>query len=290
MDFRNGRELLELCDKSNQKISEIMKEREISQTESTLDEINYKMSKALEIMKESAKTPLTTLIKSMGGLIGGESAKLHKMQMTGKNICGTVLSKAITYSMSILEVNSSMGVIVATPTAGSSGVVPGVLLALQEEYNLSDEKVLEGLFTAGAIGYLFMRNGSVAGAEIGCQGEVGVAAAMGAGAIVEIMGGTPEMVLNAATIATMNLLGLVCDPVGGLVESPCQSRNAIGASNALICAEMSLAGIKQMIFFDEIVDTLMSIGRSLPAELRETGLGGCAATPTGYAKAMEIFG
>jgi len=290
MDFRNGRELLELCDKSNQKISEIMKEREISQTESTLDDINYKMSKALEIMKESAKTPLTTLIKSMGGLIGGESAKLHKMQMTGKNICGTVLSKAITYSMSILEVNSSMGVIVATPTAGSSGVVPGVLLALQEEYNLSDEKILEGLFTAGAIGYLFMRNGSVAGAEIGCQGEVGVAAAMGAGAIVEIMGGTPEMVLNAATIATMNLLGLVCDPVGGLVESPCQSRNAIGASNALICAEMSLAGIKQMIFFDEIVDTLMSIGKSLPAELRETGLGGCAATPTGHAKAMEIFG
>jgi len=290
MDLKNGKELLELCNKENKKISEIMKEREIFQTGASLEDINTRMAKTLEIMKKSAKVPLTTPMKSMGGLIGGESAKLNQMRKEGKNICGSVISKAVMYSMAVLEVNSSMGVIVAAPTAGSSGVVPGVLLALQEEYNLSDEKIIEGLFAAGALGYLFMKNGSVAGAEIGCQGEVGVAAAMGAGAVVEIMGGTPEMALNAATIAIMNLLGLVCDPVAGLVECPCQTRNAIGASNSLICAEMSLGGVKQIIFFDEIVDTLMTVGRGLPLELRETGLGGAAATPTGCAKAAQIFG
>lgn len=290
MNFLDGKDLIELCNTYNKKISEIMKEREVTETNISLEEVQEKMKKAFEIMKISTHTPLTTPLKSMGGLIGGESAKLDSLANANKNICGSVVSKAIKYAMAVLEVNSSMGVIVAAPTAGSSGVVPGVLLALQEEYNLSDDAIIESLFTAGAIGYLFMKNGSVAGAEIGCQGEVGVASAMTAGAVVELMGGTPEMCMTAATVAIMNLLGLVCDPVAGLVECPCQSRNAIGASNALICAEMSLAGIKQFITFDEMVDTLMVVGRSIPFELRETGLGGCACTPSGCAKTSQIFG
>lgn len=149
--------------------------------------------------------------------------------------------------MAVLEVNASMGVIVAAPTAGSSGVVPGVLLALQEEYDLAEKEVLNGLYTAGAIGYLLMRNASVAGAEAGCQAEVGAASAMAAAAAVEMMGGTPKQCLDAASVAISNLLGLVCDPIAGLVEYPCQNRNSVGAANALICAEQTLAGIPAVI-------------------------------------------
>lgn len=155
-----------------------------------------------------------------------------------------------------------------------------MLLALQEEYHLSDEQVLEGLFNAGAIGYLAMRNATVAGAVGGCQAEVGVAAAMAASAAVELMGGQPEQCLSAASTVLMNMLGLVCDPVGGLVEYPCQNRNAAGVANALVAAEIALSGVRQLIPFDEMVSVMYRVGRSLPAQLRETALGGCAAAPS----------
>ena len=174
-----------------------------------------------------------------------------------------------------------MGLIVAAPTAGSSGVVPGVLLALQDEFNLSDEEITNALFNAGAVGYLAMRNATVAGAVGGCQAEVGVASAMAASAAVELMGGTPGQCLSAASTVLMNMLGLVCDPVGGLVECPCQSRNASGAANALTAAEMALSCIRQPIPFDEMLAAMYSVGKKLPYELRETALGGCAATPYG---------
>ena len=199
------------------------------------------------------------------------------------------MSRAITYAMAVLEVNASMGVIVAAPTAGSSGVVPGVLLALQEEYDLSDEEILNGLYTAGAVGYLLMRNASVAGAEAGCQAEVGAASAMAAAAAVEIMGGTPEMCMNAASGALANLLGLVCDPIAGLVEAPCQNRNSVGAANAMICAQQALAGITQVIPFDQMAEAMYHVGRSLPFELRESALGGCAGTPAACARTCQIF-
>ena len=199
------------------------------------------------------------------------------------------MSRAITYAMAVLEVNASMGVIVAAPTAGSSGVVPGVLLALQEEYELSDEEILDGLYTAGAVGYLLMRNASVAGAEAGCQAEVGAASAMAAAAAVEIMGGTPQMCLHAAAGALANLLGLVCDPIAGLVEAPCQNRNSIGAANAMISAQQALAGISQVIPFDQMAEAMYHVGRSLPFELRESALGGCAGTPEACARTCEIF-
>lgn len=278
MDFKNGQELLLLCEEKKSKISDIMREREVSNTELSLEDVNKRMKRALEIMQDAVHLPLKEEVRSMGGLIGGEAAKLSNLRESGKSMVGSFLSKAISYAMAVLEVNSSMGLIVAAPTAGSSGVVPGALLALQEEYNLSDEEILNGLFTAGAIGYIVMRNATVAGAEAGCQAEVGVASAMAAAAATEIMGGTPKQCMNAATTAIMNLLGLVCDPIGGLVEAPCQSRNAMGVSNALTCAEISLSGIKQFIPFDEMVEAMYNVGKKIPVELRETALGGSAVT------------
>ena len=186
--------------------------------------------------------------------------------------------------MAVLEVNASMGLIVAAPTAGSAGVLPGMLFALQDCYRISDERLIDALFNAGAIGYLAMRNATVAGAVGGCQAEIGVASAMAASAAVELMGGSPEQCLDAASTVLMNMLGLVCDPVGGLVEYPCQNRNAAGVANALVAAELSLAGIRQFIPFDEMLDTMYAVGRRIPLELRETALGGCATTPSACEK------
>lgn len=280
MDFKNAKELLALCRQEGCPISEIMRRREIILGETTADTVERRMTRALEIMRRSATIPLESPVRSMGGLIGGEAKKLAAHASKKKDICGPVLQKAITYAMAVLEVNASMGLIVAAPTAGSSGVVPGLLLALQDEYRISNQRLLDGLFNAGAIGYLAMRNATVAGAVGGCQAEVGVAASMAASAAVELMGGEPEQCLSAASTVLMNMLGLVCDPVGGLVEYPCQNRNAAGVANALIAAEIALSGVEQLIPFDEMLSAMYRVGRYLPAELRETALGGCATTPS----------
>ena len=182
--------------------------------------------------------------------------------------------------MATLETNASMGLIVASPTAGSAGIVPGLMLAMQEHYQFSDEEIIRALFNASAIGYLAMRNATVSGAVGGCQAEVGVASAMAASAAVELMGGSPKECTFAASTVLMNMLGLVCDPVGGLVEYPCQNRNAAGVANAIIAAEMALAGIPQLIPLDEMIQTMFTVGKKLPAELRETAMGGCATTPS----------
>ena len=274
MDFINAKELLELCDKNDLSISDVMKRRECDESTSSKEEIINKMKRVLEIMRDSSTLPVNTPIKSMGGLIGGEAKKLSEYQNQKKNIGGPVLSKAVMYAMAVLECNASMGLIVAAPTAGSSGVVPGLLLAMQDVYSFSDEKILE----AGAIGYLAMRNATVAGAVGGCQAEMGVAAAMAAAGAVELLGGSPSQCLDAASTVLMNMLGLVCDPVGGLVEYPCQNRNASGVANALVAAELTMAGIKQLIPFDEMLDTMYKVGKRMPVELREAALGGCAVT------------
>lgn len=284
MDFKKAAELLSLCKEYNKPISQIMMDRECEMTEKPLDEIRSRMAVSLQIMKDATKEAINQPSQSMGGLIGGESRKLSDLQSSGKNIAGNLISKAIAYSMGVLEVNASMGLIVAAPTAGSSGVIPGVLLALQEEYDFTDEQIIDALFTCSAIGYLAMLNATVAGAVGGCQAEIGVAAAMAAAAVVELMGGTPEQCTDAASTVLMNMLGLVCDPVGGLVEYPCQNRNASGASNAIVAAEISLAGIHQLIPLDEMMDIMYTVGKKLPAELRETALGGCALSPSACAK------
>ena len=284
MDFKNAKELLALCQKKKLPISEVMRQREILLGETTAEIVGQRMDRVLEIMKDAAFSPIKDPVISMGGLIGGEARKLCEFHDLGKSLCGNVLGKGITYAMATLETNASMGLIVASPTAGSAGIVPGMMLALQEVYGFSDKKIRQALFNAGAIGYLAMRNATVAGAVGGCQAEVGIASAMAASAAVELLGGTPLQCTYAASTVLMNMLGLVCDPVGGLVEYPCQNRNAAGVSNALIAAEMSLAGIPQFIPLDEMIDAMYTVGKKLPAELRETALGGCAATPSACEK------
>lgn len=286
MDFKSAKELLELCQQEQCTISEIMRRRECALGETTRDMVDHRMARVLEIMRSSATQPLKNPIKSMGGLIGGEAKKLSAHAAKGKAICGDVLVNAMTYSVAVLEVNASMGLIVAAPTAGSAGVVPGLLLAMQDCYKISDSRIIDALFNAGAIGYLAMRNATVAGAVGGCQAEIGVAAAMVASATVELMGGSPEQCMDAASTVLMNMLGLVCDPVGGLVEYPCQNRNAAGVANALIAAELALSGVRQLIPFDEMLATMYAVGRRIPIELRETALGGCAVTPS----ACELCG
>ena len=284
MDFKNAKELLALCQKKKLPISEVMRQREILLGETTAEIVDQRMDRVLEIMKDAAFSPIKDPVISMGGLIGGEARKLCEFHDLGKSLCGNVLGKGITYAMATLETNASMGLIVASPTAGSAGIVPGMMLALQEVYGFSDKKIRQALFNAGAIGYLAMRNATVAGAVGGCQAEVGIASAMAASAAVELLGGTPLQCTYAASTVLMNMLGLVCDPVGGLVEYPCQNRNAAGVSNALIAAEMSLAGIPQFIPLDEMIDAMYTVGKKLPAELRETALGGCTATPSACEK------
>ena len=284
MDFKNAKELLALCQEKKLPISEVMRQREILLGETTAEIVDQRMDRVLEIMKDAAFSPIKDPVISMGGLIGGEARKLCEFHDLGKSLCGNVLGKGITYAMATLETNASMGLIVASPTAGSAGIVPGMMLALQEVYGFSDKKIRQALFNAGAIGYLAMRNATVAGAVGGCQAEAGIASAMAASAAVELLGGTPLQCTYAASTVLMNMLGLVCDPVGGLVEYPCQNRNAAGVSNALIAAEMSLAGIPQFIPLDEMIDAMYTVGKKLPAELRETALGGCAATPSACEK------
>lgn len=283
MNFKNAEELLTLCKSSACPISEIMIRRECSEGETDRDTVMGKMQRALEIMKHSAKSAIESPKRSMGGLIGGEAKKISDHIGDEKKACGEMMTRGIAYAMGVLEVNAGMGLIVAAPTAGSSGVVPGVLLTLQDEYGFTDGQLQNSLFNAAAIGYLAMRNATVAGAVGGCQAEVGIASAMAASAAVELLGGTPEEALSAASMVLMNMLGLVCDPVNGLVEYPCQNRNAAGVANALAAAQVALSGVKQLIPFDEMLSIMYRVGRGLPGELRETALGGCALSPSACA-------
>ena len=258
MDFKNAKELLELCQKQNLPISEIMLRREMTEGEMPEEEARSRMARALAIMKESAHTPIQTPVRSMGGLIGGE-AKL--VDATSRNdlsisLMGAVQTDAVARAMAVLERSATMGVIVAAPTAGSAGVVPGCVLALADHLQLDDEQVMDALYCAAAIGLNLATSACVAGAEGGCQAEVGIASAMAASAAVELMGGNPQQCLDAASTVLMNMLGLVCDPVGGLVEYPCQNRNAAGVANALIAAELSLSGIRQLIPFDQMLEAM----------------------------------
>lgn len=290
MNFTNGKELLELCNKHNKKIYEIMLEKEVELSGLTEDEIREKMKESFNIMKSSVESALNEDIKSVGGLIGGEAKKIKERREGARPVCGPVMSKAISNAMGVLEVNAAMGKIVAAPTAGSSGIIPGTLVTIQEEFNFTDEEIINALITASAVGLIITKNATVAGAEGGCQAETGSAAAMVAAAVVELMGGSPDQSLAAASMCISNILGLVCDPIAGLVEAPCQMRNALGAANALISAEIALSGIGNVIPFDEVVETMYKVGRAIPFELRETALGGLADTPTGRKIKKEILG
>ena len=232
-------------------------------------------------MKDAAFLPIQNPVKSMGGLIGGEAEKLSLHHASCKSLCGDLLEKAVTYAMATLETNASMGLIVASPTAGSAGIVPGLLLALQKIYDFSDTQVKKALFNASAIGYLAMRNATVAGARWRMSARNSDRLCHGCLCCSRTHGWySSSMYSDAASTVLMNMLGLVCDPVGGLVEYPCHNRNASGVANALVAAELALSGVTQLIPLDEMIATMYAVGKKIPVELRETALGGCATTPS----------
>ena len=282
LDFTSGKSMLNYCYEKSIKLSDAIFDREIALQEShghKPDHMQY-LRHAWDAMKTSAYAPINNPVTSMGSLLGGEAQKLANLE---KPLCDPLLSSATKYSMAVLETNAGMGVIVAAPTAGASGVIPGTLLAVQEAHGFSDEEMCEALGCAAAVGFLITRNATVSGAEGGCQAEVGSASAMAAAAIAQLMGASPQTCLDAAANAMTNLMGLVCDPIAGLVEVPCQKRNAAGASVALVSAQIALAGIENLVDFDETVEAMYKVGVALPFELRETALGGLAATPSACA-------
>jgi L-serine dehydratase len=229
-------------------------------------------------------------VQSFSGLTGGDAVLLQNYIKSGKALTGHILLDAVSKAVATNEVNAAMGTICATPTAGSAGVVPGTLFAVKEKLNPTRMEMIEFLFTSAAFGFVIANNASISGAAGGCQAEVGSASGMAAAAIVELAGGTPAQSAHAMAITLKNMLGLVCDPVAGLVEVPCVKRNAMGASNAMTAADMALAGIKSKIPCDEVINAMYLIGQSMPSALRETAEGGLAATPTGKRLEKEIFG
>jgi L-serine dehydratase len=282
-DFKTAAELLSLCEQEGISIAEATLRREVSLFSQSRTDVLSRMGRSLDIMRAAVDRAQTETLHSMGGLVGGEAMQIKSHLAGGYTASGPLTGLAMGYALGVMEVNAAMGLIVAAPTAGSSGVIPGVLMGLGDYYKLPKEQLLSALFCAGGVGYLIMRNATVSGAEGGCQAEVGSAAAMAAAAATQLLGGSPAQALDAAAVALMNLLGLVCDPVGGLVEVPCQKRNAVGVACALTSADMALAGLRSHIPLDEVITAMYAVGRSMPHELRETALGGVAATPSACA-------
>ncbi|MEH7076464.1 L-serine ammonia-lyase, iron-sulfur-dependent, subunit alpha [Neobacillus drentensis] len=287
--FRNVAELVSLAEQHQVKIAEIMIRQEVEVTGLTREEVMAKMNLNLTVMERAVERGLNG-VKSRTGMTGGDAVLLQNYIKSGKSLTGTLLLDAVSKAVATNEVNAAMGIICATPTAGSAGVVPGTLFAVKNQLNPTRQEMLEFLFTAAAFGFVVANNASISGAAGGCQAEVGSASGMAAAAIVEMAGGTPKQSAEAMAITLKNMLGLVCDPVAGLVEVPCVKRNAMGASNALTAADMALAGITSRIPCDEVISAMYAIGQSMPSALRETAEGGLAATPTGRRLEAEIFG
>lgn len=287
--FRNVKELVALATDENKLISELMIEQEMLVTRRSREEIMNQMDRNLTVMEEAVEKGLKG-VHSTSGLTGGDAVLLQNYMKKGNTLSGTLLIDAVSKAVATNEVNAAMGTICATPTAGSAGVVPGTLFAVQNQLNPTREQMIRYLFSSGAFGFVVANNASISGAAGGCQAEVGSAAAMAAAAIVEMAGGSPQQSAEAFAITMKNMLGLVCDPVAGLVEVPCVKRNAMGAANALVAADMALAGVTSRIPCDEVIDAMFKIGQTMPTALKETAQGGLAATPTGRALAERIFG
>jgi len=276
--YTSIQELIEAATKEGKKISQIAKRLEAEELETTEEKLTKAMKEKYDVMKRSVEIGLTQELNSMSGLTGKEGKRFW--EYIPKSISGRVIAKAIARAMAVGNVNASMGKIVAAPTAGASGILPSVIITVGEKLNSSEDEIIDALFTAGAIGKVIAIRASLSGAEGGCQAECGSAAAMAAGATVELAGGTPNQVGDAVALALKSIMGLVCDPVAGLVEIPCIKRNGILASVAISAADISLAGIKSVIPPDEVIDAMKSVGEMLPNELKETALGGIAVTPT----------
>lgn len=272
---------VQLAEQQGKKIGEIILAEQAEESDKSEIELRERMAQNLRVMRESVSIGLTGNRKSLSGLVGGEAAKVETLRRSGKSLIGERVNGAIARALAVVEVNASMGKIVAAPTAGSCGVLPAVLFTVEEALDASEEELVTALFTSAGIGMIIADRANVSGAEGGCQAEIGSAAGMAAAAAVELAGGSPKDTAHAAAIAMKSFLGLVCDPVAGLVEVPCVKRNATAATVALAAAEMVLAGINSAIPLDEVIDAMNEIGKQMPCSLRETAQGGLAITPTG---------
>jgi len=287
--YNKAIDILELCKKENKKISEIAIKKEMITRNITKENVLEEMKNVYEVMKKSATLGLETPLISHSKITGGNALRINNYKKANDTLSGEFINMAMAMAVSTSEVNASMGVICAAPTAGASGILPSSILSAQAKFNTSNDDVILALFTAAAIGELATKNATVSGAEGGCQAECGVAASMAAAAIVELAGGTPDDSFNAASFALINVMGLICDPVAGLVEYPCFLRNASGVVNAFISADLALAGVQCLIPFDEVLDSMYKVGKSLPDALRETALGGIANTPAAKEIARRFY-
>ncbi|MHA6258667.1 L-serine ammonia-lyase, iron-sulfur-dependent, subunit alpha [Sporosarcina sp. CAU 1771] len=287
--FGTVKELVALAESQNKPISEIMIEQEVLVSRRSREDIIAQMDTNLTVMEEAVERGLKG-VQSTSGLTGGDAVLLQKYMESGKSLSGDLLLDAVSKAVATNEVNAAMGTICATPTAGAAGIVPGTLFAVKNKLNPTREQMINFLFTSGAFGFVVANNASISGAAGGCQAETGSAGSMAAAAIVEMAGGTPQQSAEAFSIVMKNMLGLVCDPVAGLVEVPCVKRNAMGAAKAVVGADMALAGVVSRIPTDEVIEAMYKIGLSMPSALRETAKGGLAATPTGKALEAKIFG
>ncbi|HDJ2144654.1 TPA: L-serine ammonia-lyase, iron-sulfur-dependent, subunit alpha [Staphylococcus aureus] len=289
--FDSIRETIDYAVENNMSFADIMVKEEMGLSGKSRDEVRAQMKQNLDVMRDAViKGTTGDGVESVTGYTGHDAAKLRDYNETHHALSGYEMIDAVKGAIATNEVNAAMGIICATPTAGSSGTIPGALFKLEKTHDLTEEQMIDFLFTSALFGRVVANNASVAGATGGCQAEVGSASAMAAAAAVAIFGGSPEASGHAMALAISNLLGLVCDPVAGLVEIPCVMRNAIGSGNALISADLALAGIESRIPVDEVIEAMDKVGRNLPASLRETGLGGLAGTPTGEAIKRKIFG
>ncbi|HCW8989088.1 TPA: L-serine ammonia-lyase, iron-sulfur-dependent, subunit alpha [Staphylococcus aureus] len=289
--FDSIRETIDYAVENNMSFADIMVKEEMELSGKSRDEVRAQMKQNLDVMRDAViKGTTGDGVESVTGYTGHDAAKLRDYNETHHALSGYEMIDAVKGAIATNEVNAAMGIICATPTAGSSGTIPGALFKLEKTHDLTEEQMIDFLFTSALFGRVVANNASVAGATGGCQAEVGSASAMAAAAAVAIFGGSPEASGHAMALAISNLLDLVCDPVAGLVEIPCVMRNAIGSGNALISADLALAGIESRIPVDEVIEAMDKVGRNLPASLRETGLGGLAGTPTGEAIKRKIFG
>ncbi|MEH7108484.1 MULTISPECIES: L-serine ammonia-lyase, iron-sulfur-dependent, subunit alpha [Bacillaceae] len=289
--YTSIKEIVEAANKRQMPLYALMIEQEMEITKASYEEVWSKMEKNLTTMENSINRSIEgDGVFSPTGLTGGDAVKIMNYRSKGKTLSGDLMVYGVQSSIGVNEVNASLGAICATPTAGASGTIPGVLFGIKDTLNLSREDMIHFLFTSALFGMVVANNACIAGAFGGCQAEVGSASAMAAAAAVEAAGGTPQQSSEAFSTALQNLLGLVCDPVAGLVEIPCVKRNAIGTANALVAADIALADVTNVINADEVIEAMYRVGRQMPRELKETGLGGVAATPTGIAIKSRIFG
>jgi L-serine dehydratase len=278
-------EIAKQAERENRSLPEIIKEKESLETGLSIEEITKTMGQMYDVMVEVYHQGVASDNRSISGLTGGEGWRLMNY-VKDKRSTG-LYAKAAARAMGVSNINASMGRIVATPTAGSCGILPGSLITLAEEYNISRDDVVDSLFISAYIGKVIAENASLSGAEGGCQAECGSAAAMAAGAGVYLCGGNANQIIHSVAFALKAVMGLVCDPVAGLVESPCIKRNGFGATQALLAMDMALAGVESVIPADEVISAMDSVGRLMPASLKETAEGGIAATPTG--KKLEEY-